>query len=75
VLPTQIIPNQQEMQVEVDHQVVQLDALLVVVEVLEQQVVMVERHHQEISHQVILLLEEVVLVFKLLFLDHQLLHQ
>ena len=74
-LLTQIIPNQQEMQVALDRQVVQTVPPLVVAEVLEQQVVMVEHRHQEVFHQAILLLEEVVLVFKLLLLDQQVLHQ
>tara|TARA_A100001234_G_C12396770_1_gene288653 strand:- start:225 stop:593 length:369 start_codon:yes stop_codon:yes gene_type:complete len=74
-LLTQIIPNQQEMQVEMDHQVLQTVVPLAVAEVLEQQVVMVEHHLEEIFHQVILLLEEVVLVFRLLLLDQQVLHQ
>jgi hypothetical protein len=58
-----------------DRQVVQTVVPLVVAEVLEQQVVMVEHRHQEIFHQAILLLEEVVLVFRLLLLDQQVLHQ
>ena len=44
---------------------------LVVAEVLGSQVVMVEHQVEEIFHQLILLLEEVVLVFRLLLLDQQ----
>tara|TARA_Y100000004_G_scaffold56949_1_gene63367 strand:+ start:371 stop:550 length:180 start_codon:yes stop_codon:yes gene_type:complete len=58
-----------------DHQEHQTELPLVVAVVLEQQVVLVEHLVQYQDLNLLITLEEVVLVFRLLLLDHQLLHQ
>tara|TARA_Y100000994_G_C15271743_1_gene267365 strand:- start:215 stop:394 length:180 start_codon:yes stop_codon:yes gene_type:complete len=58
-----------------DHQEHQMDLPLVVAVVLEQQVVLADQVLQYQDLNLLTTWEEVVLVFRLLLLDHQLLHQ